>query len=234
MQNLETKKMLKFLGAKSILNLGNLKFSTSKKNKTDILDQKINNFLKNKKILITAVSTHHNEEDFILQSHLYFLEKKHKNVVSIVVPRHVERVNEIKNNMESYNLKTHLHSTRKKIENNTQIYIVDTYGEVNKFYKISKLIFMGGSLINHGGQNPLEAAKFGCQIIHGPHIYNFTEIYKKLNTLGISQKFKSYNSGIKIIKKKLGIKTKNFDNKKIIKYGEKILNSTYSKILETI
>ena len=64
------------------------------------------------------------------------------------------------------------------------IYIVDTYGELNKFYKISKLVFMGGSLIKHGGQNPLEAAKLGCKIIHGPFITNFSDIFKKLKLLG--------------------------------------------------
>ena len=61
------------------------------------------------------------------------------------------------------------------------IYIVDTYGELNKFYKISKLVFMGGSLIKHGGQNPLEAAKLGCKIIHGPFITNFSDIFKSLS-----------------------------------------------------
>ncbi len=233
-QNLETKKRLKFLGAKNIISLGNLKFSTSNKIKADKLDKKILNFLKNKKILITAASTHYNEENFIIQSHLDFLRKKNKDIISIIIPRHVERANEIKKTIESFNLKTHLHNSKGIIKKSTDVYIVNTYGDANKFYKISKLVFMGGSLIKHGGQNPLEAARFGSKIIHGPYISNFKEIYQKLNTLGISHKFRSYNSGINIMKKKQDIKIKNFNNKKIIKYGEKILNSTYSKIEEMI
>ena len=170
----------------------------------------------------------------MIQSHLDFLRKKNKDIISIIIPRHVERANEIKKTIESFNLKTHLHNSKGIIKKSTDVYIVNTYGDANKFYKISKLVFMGGSLINHGGQNPLEAARFGSKIIHGPYISNFKEIYQKLNTLGISHKFRSYNSGINIMKKKQDIKIKNFNNKKIIKYGEKILNSTYSKIEEMI
>ena len=233
-QNYETKKRLSILGTKNILTLGNLKFSTSKKAKTEFLDKKTKNFFKNKKILVTAASTHFNEENFIIQNHLHFLQKKINNIISIIIPRHVERAHEIKKEIETFSLKSHLHSVKKKINKNIDIYIVDTYGEVNKFYRISNLVFMGGSLINHGGQNPLEPAKFGCKIIHGPYVTNFKEIYKKLNNLKISKKFKNYNSGINIIKKKYNIKTKNFDNKKIIKYGEKVLNSTYSEIVKII
>ena len=111
---------------------------------------------------------------------------------------------------------------------------MDTYGELNKFYKISNIVFMGGSLINHGGQNPLEPAKLGCKIIHGPHIDNFKEIYNRLNEMKISTKFNSYNNGIKIIEKELKRKNLNFENKKIINYGQKILKSTYSEIIKFI
>jgi len=233
-QNYETKKRLSILGAKKILNLGNLKFSTSNKIKDEFLDKKTKEFFKRKKILITAASTHFNEEDFIIKSHIYFLKKKFKNLVTIIIPRHIERVNQIKRAIENYSLTTHLHSFKGKIKKNVDIYLVDTYGELNKFYKISNVVFMGGSLINHGGQNPLEPAKFGCRIIHGPYVSNFKEIYKKLNDLHISSKFKNYNSGIKIIKKNYNKKSKVSDNKIIINYGDKILNSTYSNIIKII
>ena len=75
-QNNETEKRLNFLGAKQILNLGNLKFSTSKNVKDNILEEKIINFFKRKKILITGASTHFNEENFIIQNHLNFVKKK--------------------------------------------------------------------------------------------------------------------------------------------------------------
>ncbi len=93
---------------------------------------------------------------------------------------------------------------------------------------------MGGSLIDRGGQNPLEAAKLGCKIIHGPHVSNFKEIYGKLETLEISKKFLDYNYGSKLIERENIKKQRNFSNKKLINYGEKILNLTYSEIKKFI
>ena len=76
-QNNETQKKIdKKLGAKKIHNIGNLKFTTSAKVKSDMLDKKTLNYFKNRKILITAYSTHYNEEDFIIKSHCYFKKKK--------------------------------------------------------------------------------------------------------------------------------------------------------------
>mgnify|MGYP007000158814 len=65
---------------------------------------------------------------------------------------------------------------------------VDTFGESKKFYKIATTVFLGGSLINHGGQNPIEPARFGAKILHGPNIGNFKEVYKHLKNLKISKK----------------------------------------------
>ena len=234
-QNAETKKRLKILGARNINYLGNLKFSTSKIFKSNFLDKKTINFFKKRKILITAASTHFNEEDFIIKNHIYFKNKfKNKNLVSIIVPRHIERIDQIKQEIEKHSFRSHLHSSNKKIHPKTDFYLVNTYGELNKFYKISYMVFMGGSLIDRGGQNPLEAAKLGCKIIHGPHVSNFKEIYAKLKTLGISKKFLDYNNGSKLIERENIKIQRNFNNKKLINYGEKILNLTYSEIKKFI
>ena len=93
---------------------------------------------------------------------------------------------------------------------------------------------MGGSLINHGGQNPLEPAKFGCKIVHGPYIDNFREIYSKLNKMSISEKFLNYNKGIKLVEKIRRKRLHKLNNKKILKYGQMILNSTYTQIIKQI
>ena len=234
-QNNETQKRLSQLGAKKIHNLGNLKFTTSEKVRADILDKKTLTYFKNRKILITAASTHYNEEDFIIKSHYYFKkQKKYNNFISIIVPRHVERVNQIKNQISKFSLKYYSRSSGKKIPNNIDFYIVDTYGELNKFYKISNLVFVGGSLINRGGQNPLEPAKLGCRIMHGPYVANFMEIYSKLSSMGISRMFKNYNLGIKMIENSIKKKEFALENKKLIKYGKKILNLTYLKITKFI
>ena len=74
---------------------------------------------------------------------------------------------------------SHKHSIKSKINKNTKVYLVDTYGEAKKFVNLSNIVFQGGSLIPHGGQNPLEAVR-GC-LVHGPNVQNFTEIYSFLN-----------------------------------------------------
>ena len=228
-------KKIDSIGRKKIHNLGNLKFTTSEKVKSDMLDKKTLNYFKNRKILITAASTHYNEEDFIIKSHCYFKkQKKHNNIISIIVPRHVERVSQIKKQIGKLSLKYYFRSSGNKIPKNIDFYIVDTYGELNKFYKISNLVFVGGSLINHGGQNPLEPAKLGCRIVHGPYVANFMEIYSKLSSMGISRMFKNYNLGIKMIENSIKKKQFALENKKLIKYGKKILNLTYLKIIKSI
>ena len=119
------------------------------------------------------------------------LKKKYKNIISIIIPRHIDRANEIKEDLNSNNLKVHLHTSNRPIKKNTDIYLVDTFGETKQFLKLSKITFMGKSIYAHGGQNPLEAARLGNRIIHGPNIENFVEVYDFLKKHGISTKINS-------------------------------------------
>ena len=84
------------------------------------------------------------------------------------------------------------HSENKKNLKNCDIYIVDSYGESKSFYKISSVVFLGGSLVSKGGQNPLEALRFGCNILHGNYTFNFKDVYKMLEKEKLS--LKVYNS----------------------------------------
>ena len=93
------------------------------------------------------------------------------------------------------------------------IYLVNTYGETKSFYNFCKIVFLGGSLINRGGQNPLEAARFGCNILHGPNVGNFNEIYKFLKRYNMSIKVSNNNKMLFILK--------NFSKKIIQKKYEK-------------
>ena len=61
----------------------------------------------------------------------------------------------------------------------TDIYVADTMGELGLFYRLAGIVFMGGSLVPHGGQNPIEAIKLGASIAHGPHVFNFTDVYRR-------------------------------------------------------
>ena len=109
------------------------------------------------------------------------LKNRVNNLMTIIIPRHIHRVDEILNEIKNYNLKIALHSTKPKKLRNVDIYIVDTFGETNKFHKIASSVFLGGSLIKRGGQNPLEAARYGAKIFHGKNVDNFKDVYKLLN-----------------------------------------------------
>ena len=123
------------------------------------------------------------------------------------------------------NLNVVTHSSNNKINKNSDIYLVDVYGEASIFYKLSNLVFMGGSLIPHGGQNPLEPARLGNYVIHGPHIKNFKEVYKFLNKLKFSSIVKNKAEMAKIINKRLNLKKQNLTTNKLYLKGEKILKN---------
>ena len=185
-QNNETKLYLKKLNVKKIQTIGNIKYIENNKTLNKKVDNDLSILFKQLKICVAA-STHHTEEIFAAKAHL-ILKKKHRNFITIIIPRHVHRAYKISEQLEALNLKVAYHSSKNKNLNGVDIYIVDTFGESKKFYKIATTVFLGGSLINHGGQNPIEPARFGTKILHGPNIGNFKEVYKNLKNLKISKK----------------------------------------------
>ena len=227
-----SKKYLKQLGARNIKFIGNLKFSQSE-NEIIKINQHIKKFLASKKIWC-ASSTHNTEEKFCCIAHKE-LKKKYNNLLTIIIPRHIDRVPIIINDLEELKLKIHIFSSKKKIESNTDILIVDAYGKTKTFYKFCKNVFLGGSLINHGGQNPLEASRFGCNVLHGPNIGNFTEIYNFLKRNKMAQKIRNQNEMIYNLNK-LFLKTSNSKKiqKKLNFIGKKILKETYEEISKKI
>ena len=228
-QNQETKKYLKYLGAKKIKFFGNLKFSEGKSQKNNNFDDKSKKIFKSRKIWCAA-STHNTEEKICALAHKK-LKNKYNNLLTIIIPRHIQRTDYIINEIKDLNLKVQTRSTSNKISKNTDIYLVDAYGETKSFYKICKTVFLGGSLINHGGQNPLEPARFGCKILHGPYVQNFTEVYNLLERNNLSSKFNNIDQLINLINQSF-IKKTNFANKinKLKKIGLNILEKTLSEI----
>ena len=223
-QNLETKRYLNKLNVKNINLLGNIKFSENYEENQNEINKKLK-FELNKKNIWTASSTHQGEEIFCIKTHLE-LKKKVKNLLTIIIPRHIHRVDEIIPEIKKLNLKFKLHSNAAKNLQNTDIYIVDTFGETRKFHKLSSSVFLGGSIIKRGGQNPLEAARLGAKIFHGPNTDNFREVYKLLKHFNISKKIntpKQLASSIIFVKKKqIGMKIK--------RIGEKILKKTIKEL----
>ena len=226
--SIQSKKYLKKLGATNIKFLGNLKFSQSE-NPSLELNENLKRFIHSKKSWC-ASSTHFNEEKFCGLVHIK-LKKKYKNLLTIIIPRHINRVKSIENELNNLNLKVHLDEPPKKINANTDIYLVNSYGKTKSFYKECKNVFLGGSMIKHGGQNPLEAVRYGCKIFHGPNIFNFQEIYEFLKNKSLSRKVVNNQNLANLLLSNFKKKTK---HKKIIGslnlIGKNILDKTYKEI----
>ncbi len=223
-QNKETMALLKKINTTNVNFIGNLKFAEN----NDHSQNKLSNFLKielKRKKIWVASSTHKHEEIFCAKTHIE-LKKKIKNLLTIIIPRHTHRVDEIILELNKYNLKVARHSSRKQNLKKIDIYIVDTFGETQKFHKNASSVFLGGSIIKRGGQNPLEAARYGAKIFHGPNIDNFKDIYALLKDLDISKKI----STPKQLASYVVFKKNKILGHKIKKTGRKILNKTIREL----
>jgi 3-deoxy-D-manno-octulosonic-acid transferase len=225
--NEKSKKYLKILGAKKIKFIGNLKFSQGEKEE-NYISGPIKKDLLSRKIWC-ASSTHNTEEKYCGIVHKK-LKIKYKNLLTIIIPRHIDRTDSILDEMKKLDLKVQLDDT-KKIDKNTDIYLVNSYGKTKSFFKICKTVFLGGSIIKHGGQNPIEAVKYGCKVLHGPNVWNFDEIYNLLDKYGSSKKISKLNE----LKLNVDKSFKNKNNSKKIKskienLGNKILHLTLKEL----
>jgi 3-deoxy-D-manno-octulosonic-acid transferase len=219
-QNLETFKYLKLLKVKNIKTAGNLKYY-GKKNNQDHQAKSLKNKFRNFKVWCAA-STHSNEEILIGKLHK-MLKKREKRLITIIIPRHINRTNEIASALNNLDLNCITHSSNQKIQKDTDVYLVDSYGESSRFYSLTNISFVGGSIINHGGQNPLEPARLGNYIINGPNVKNFKEIYTFLNNLKMASSTSNILKMENLILKKIKTKVPNKNIKKIIKIGDEVL-----------
>ncbi len=191
--NHDSKDYLAKLNVKNIFYLGNIKFLSKVETRKD--KNFNNNFLEKQKIWC-AISTHSGEEKFCLGAHK-ILRQQIKDLTIIIAPRHIDRVLEIKKICESFALTSQILNEQEEISENIDVVIINSYGNLNKFLIHLKSVFIGKSIIkkleNEGGQNPIEPAKLGCKIYHGPYVYNFQEIYKILKENNISKEVNNTN-----------------------------------------
>ena len=226
--NKESKKFLKKLGANNVKFFGNLKFSQSE-NQSVKEDKNLKKFILKRNSWCSS-STHRGEELISIKAHK-ILKTKYNNLLSVIIPRHVERSNELVEMFNHHNLNVHCHSWKSKIPEKTDIYLVDTYGETEKFFNLIKIVFVGGSFVDHGGQNPLEPVRHGCFVLYGPYVNTFKNIYDYLDKIKLSKKV----SNIQNLNKKIKILFKNKSKSKIVvrkvkKFGNKILIKTIKEI----
>jgi 3-deoxy-D-manno-octulosonic-acid transferase len=106
----------------------------------------------------------------------------------VIVPRHPGRGETIARMIAASGLHAGLRSREELPTAAIDVYVADTMGELGLFYRLSPVVFMGGSLVEHGGQNPIEAVKLGASIVHGPHVFNFTDVYDALDRAGGARK----------------------------------------------
>ncbi len=126
-----------------------------------------------------AGSTHQGEEQIILGIY-QSLKKIIPELLLLLAPRHPERFNEVKALCESRQLAVVTRTANKRCDSVTDVYLADTMGDLKLLYAASDLAFIGGSLVNIGGHNMLEAAAAGVPVLFGPYTANFKEIAEKM------------------------------------------------------
>jgi len=132
-----------------------------------------------------AFSTHPGEEEIIALAHR-ILVRNLPDILTIIVPRHPARGPEIENILAASGTTVSVRSRSQLPDKNIGFLLADTMGELGVFFRLTDIAFVGGSLVPHGGQNPIEPARLGCAIVHGPHMENFLAIEGELNTAGAS------------------------------------------------
>ena len=135
------------------------------------------------RIVVVAASTHPGEESVVVDAH-HRLRVTFPNLLTIIAPRHPERGPAIAGVAATAHLRAALRSRGASPAGGIDIYVFDTLGELGLIYRLAPIVFMGGSLVRHGGQNPIEAIRFGAAILHGPHVSNFGDIYEELDDAG--------------------------------------------------
>jgi 3-deoxy-D-manno-octulosonic-acid transferase len=133
----------------------------------------------NERSLFVAASTHPGEDAPLLEV-AEAMRRAQLDTMTVIVPRHPSRGAEIESLAAARGFAVRRRSTGALPAGDTAIYVADTMGELGLFYRAGNFAFLGGSLVKHGGQNPLEAAQLGTAVITGPYTENFDEIFRVL------------------------------------------------------
>ena len=167
------------LGAPRVSATGNLKLDVPALPADEAALRRLKDIVGKRPVMLAA-STHAGEEAAVIGAHRR-LRAKFPSLLTIVVPRHPARGESIAEEAKGAGLSVALRSRRAQPMPDIGIYIADTLGELGLMYRLAPIVFMGGSLASHGGQNPIEAIRLGAAIIHGSQVWNFAEIYAALD-----------------------------------------------------
>lgn len=178
-QSSEDAERYEALGAPRITTTGNLKLDAPAPPANEHALAELRSAIRSRPV-VAAASTHPGEEAIVMDAHRT-LKSSFPGLLTVVAPRHPERGVGILEIARRSGLNAVARSAGHLPQRGTDIYVADTMGEMGLIYRIAPIVFMGGSLVRHGGQNPIEPAKLGAAILHGPHVWNFLEIYSTLD-----------------------------------------------------
>jgi 3-deoxy-D-manno-octulosonic-acid transferase len=178
-QETDDARRLAQLGAPQVFTTGNLKFDVPPPPADPMALSALKRATRGRAIVLAA-STHQGEETMIIEAHRR-LRRTAPNLLTIIAPRHPERGRAVAGEAEEAGLLALMRTRAQLPDSGIEIYVADTIGELGLFYRLAPIVFVGGSLVKHGGQNPIEPAKLDCAILHGPHVSNFAAIYAELN-----------------------------------------------------
>ncbi|MGE0409829.1 MAG: 3-deoxy-D-manno-octulosonic acid transferase [Amphiplicatus sp.] len=181
-QDRQNAERLETLSGRGVLNFGNLKNAAPPLPVVEGAIEALRAENGNRPIWLAA-STHPGEEEAVFNAHKA-LKSTFPTLLTLLAPRHPERGAEVRALAESFSLSARQRSDAQKIDDATDIYIADTLGELGLFYRLSDISFVGGSMTPKGGHNPLEPARLGGAILHGPFTFNFDETYADMRAAG--------------------------------------------------
>jgi 3-deoxy-D-manno-octulosonic-acid transferase len=167
------------LGAPRVSSTGNLKLDVPAPPVDTATLHRFNALIGLREV-VAAASTHPGEETAVIAAHRR-LRANHPHLLTVIAPRHPERGQSIADIAKAAGLPVAMRSRGELPKRDVEVYIADTLGELGLIYRIAPIVFMGGSLARHGGQNPIEPIRLGAAVLHGPHIWNFAELYRALD-----------------------------------------------------
>lgn len=178
------------LGAKTISIMGNVKGMMTPLGVDEAKYRTFKEEIGERSVWLAA-STHPGEEEIVLKTHK-ILRKDIPNLLTIIVPRHIERASSLQSLAAQEGLTTALRTEATSLEG-VEIYIGNTFGEMGLFYALSSLVLVGATFVPKGGHNPIEAAQMGAFVLHGPHIFNNPQLYDILASLDLSTQVQDEN-----------------------------------------
>ncbi|WP_428410190.1 3-deoxy-D-manno-octulosonic acid transferase [Hyphococcus sp.] len=181
-QDPQNAERLSILSGRSIETYGNLKYAAPPLPGDETALENLKNQIGDRKRWLAA-STHPGEEEPVLKA-AKILKNEFPALLTIVTPRHPARGDEVAGLCAAHGLTCAQRSKDDAIAPDTDVYIADTLGELGLFYRLCEVSFVGGSLVDKGGHNPLEPARLGAAILHGPHVFNFVETYREMRRTG--------------------------------------------------